>query len=414
VSKNSYSTNNMEFKGSLPDTQHQLPSSQNVLCDTAAYHQHSRFNQLPHINTDQGLINSPKHKGLLPESHIHIDSTFPLKFTPDNQSIHWETKSPAVNSKLQYRQKHNGSGIHNHERNRDYMNHYMQADTCTTPICYDTARHELPIQRSYSNHTHKEPDKFDGKSTDWRDYIIHFENVSRWNGWNSLEKAQQLTMSLRGPAQKLLSDLNSDQFTNFELLKETLGRRFNPIERETAFRCEFRNRKQKRQESASDFGFTLQRLCSLAFPGVHSDAREIYVIDQFINGLSRPEIRSHVQFRHPSTIDAAIALAVEFEAFEGSQGILKKPHFEDENSLRVISENSSSKGHQSRSDSVSLNDLAKLIENLTVAVKRSYSRSKSRDRSNSRDRQNLSQIECYNCHQKGHIASKCPNPRQEN
>lgn len=82
VSKNSYSTNNMEFKGSLPDKQHQLPSSQNVLCDTAAYHQHSRLNQLPHINTDQRLINSPKHKGLLPESHIHIDSTFPLKLQP--------------------------------------------------------------------------------------------------------------------------------------------------------------------------------------------------------------------------------------------------------------------------------------------------------------------------------------------
>jgi hypothetical protein len=73
-------------------------------------------------------------------------------------------------------------------------------------------------------------------------------------------------MSLRRPAQKLLSDLNSDNFKNFELLKETLGKVFNPIERETAFRCELRNRKQKKQESASNFGSTLQRFYSLAFP----------------------------------------------------------------------------------------------------------------------------------------------------
>jgi hypothetical protein len=65
------------------------------------YHQHSRLNQLPQINTDQGLINNQKHKGLLPESHKHVDSTFPLKCTPDNRNIHWETKSPAVNSQLQ-------------------------------------------------------------------------------------------------------------------------------------------------------------------------------------------------------------------------------------------------------------------------------------------------------------------------
>jgi hypothetical protein len=41
-------------------------------------------------------------------------------------------------------------------------------------------------------------------------------------------------------------------------------------------------------------------------------------------------VRSHVQYRHPSTIDAAIALAIEFEAFENSQGILRKPRFETE------------------------------------------------------------------------------------
>lgn len=52
----------------------------------------------------------------------------------------------------------------------------------------------------------KEPEKFDGRSIDWQDYIISFEQVADWNGWNERERAQQLIMSLKGNAQKLLSE----------------------------------------------------------------------------------------------------------------------------------------------------------------------------------------------------------------
>ncbi|CAC5426233.1 unnamed protein product [Mytilus coruscus] len=48
----------------------------------------------------------------------------------------------------------------------------------------------------------KEPDTFDGRNTDWVDYIIQFEKVASWNGWDQYESAQQLVMSLRGVAQR--------------------------------------------------------------------------------------------------------------------------------------------------------------------------------------------------------------------
>jgi hypothetical protein len=262
----------------------------------------------------------------------------------------------------------------------------------------------------------KEPDKFDGKSVEWCDYIIHFESVATWNRWNNAQKAQQLIMSLRGSAQKLLSDIRPDMLTNYEEIKGLLTRRFNPVERETAYRCEFRNRRQKRQESASDFGYALHRLCLQAFPGVGQEAREIYVIDQFINGLSRPEIRSHVQFRHPQTINAAIALAVEFEAFEGAQGILKKPRFEEDSQINLISDKvpKQPSSHTSRTDSITLSDIAKLIENLSLAVKRNNSRSNSRGRQESRERSKHTNFECFSCHGKGHIATNCPNLKSGN
>jgi hypothetical protein len=250
-------------------------------------------------------------------------------------------------------------------------------------------------------HKAKEPDKFDGETTDWRDYLVHFENVANWNRWSGIEKAQQLVMSLRGSAQRLLSDLNPGQINNYSYLLTVLGRRFNPAERETAYRCEFRNRKQQKSETAADFGYALQKLCVKAYPSVQSEAREIYVIDQFINGLIKPEVRSHVQFRHPNTIHSAIALAVEFEAFEGSQGILRKPRFEPEQSQGCNSVSKKSK------EPITLDDIASLLKNLTETLSKG-----NRSRSNSRDRN--SSIECYKCHEKGHIASHCSKLLSEN
>ena len=44
----------------------------------------------------------------------------------------------------------------------------------------------------------KNPDTFDGRSNDWKVYLTHFEQTAAWNKWTEQEKAQQLSMSLRG------------------------------------------------------------------------------------------------------------------------------------------------------------------------------------------------------------------------
>ena len=44
------------------------------------------------------------------------------------------------------------------------------------------------------------------------------------------------------------------------------------------------------------------------------DARETSVFDQFIHGLNGTDLKIHVFFRHPSTLDQAISFAVSFNA----------------------------------------------------------------------------------------------------
>ena len=73
-------------------------------------------------------------------------------------------------------------------------------------------------------------------------------------------------MILRGDAQKLLGDLTFSVVNDYTELKRVLGQRFNPKERVTAYRCEFRARVRKSNESLADFGYALRRLVTLAYP----------------------------------------------------------------------------------------------------------------------------------------------------
>jgi hypothetical protein len=41
----------------------------------------------------------------------------------------------------------------------------------------------------------KEPDWYDGKSKDFKDYIVHFEQIANWNAWDKSEMDQHLCMS---------------------------------------------------------------------------------------------------------------------------------------------------------------------------------------------------------------------------
>ena len=70
----------------------------------------------------------------------------------------------------------------------------------------------------------KEPDKYDGKKVEWPDYLVHFETIAKWNGWSYGEKGLQLVTCLRGRAQRVLSEIPSDQREDFATLSEFLAR----------------------------------------------------------------------------------------------------------------------------------------------------------------------------------------------
>lgn len=123
-------------------------------------------------------------------------------------------------------------------------------------------------------------------------------------------------------------------------MKETSENRFSPRERASSYQAEIKTKRRQTGESVADFGHSLRRLAIKAYPNCSFASVETHVIDQFIYGLGDIDLRKHVQFNHPSTIDKAIALAVEYESFVGKCDERRKPgmnqvRFEDEFASRT-------------------------------------------------------------------------------
>ena len=279
----------------------------------------------------------------------------------------------------------------------------------------------------------KEPEKFDGRTVDWKDYIVHFEQCAKWNNWSIFEKAQQLSMSLRGVAQKLLGDLKPEVVTDYERLKSVLAQRFNPKERVTAYRCEFRSRVRKSGESLPDFGYALRRLVRLAYTdGEYNVVLEQLVINQFINGLANLEMEKHVQFMHPQNLEAAIACAVEYEAFTHAQ--TTPPRKPREDSFPYMPVNAIHKENKIDDKIKSKREIVKSKENLNVnldikelaeTISNCFGKMTEKLDSLSETRENnyrkcskcgkfghlakwcKSDFECRNCGKKGHFAREC-------
>lgn len=89
--------------------------------------------------------------------------------------------------------------------------------------------------------------------------------------------------------------------------------------------CQYRNRRRKKEESASDYGYAVRRLAQRAYPSVSFSTLETQVIDQYADGLNNIEVKIHVILNKPTTLDRAISLATEYEAIDRINKINMKP-----------------------------------------------------------------------------------------
>lgn len=261
----------------------------------------------------------------------------------------------------------------------------------------------------------KFPDTFTGAKSNLEDWLVHFRMVAEMNEWSYEESGRQLAISLRGGALEVLRDLPADEVKDFDAIVRILKRRFEPEDREDLIKEEFKNRKRRKGESISEYGFALGRLAATAYPGMPHDWREGLIKDQFANGLTNPKQQKHVKLGVPKTLDQAMKLAMTYESIT-SQGDRKKP--EDHQAVRTVGQ--SNEGHEKtdqimkelvQGQKVIAQQLASVLNSKAfghgnVGPTQAYRQAYPSSAPSANDRV------CYNCGDPSHFVSQCPHPRK--
>ena len=81
---------------------------------------------------------------------------------------------------------------------------------------------------------------------------------------------------------------------------------------------------EKKGETLPELGQTIQRLVSLAYPGCPPDIRDRLAKDHFLGALQDENLKLEIWRHHPSSLQEAIRVGVEWEAFLRA-GVRKKP-----------------------------------------------------------------------------------------
>ncbi len=82
--------------------------------------------------------------------------------------------------------------------------------------------------------------------------------------------------------------------------------------------------KKRTQRDSEDFGYALCHFAMSGFRKISSDAREEWVIDQFVSRLDNVDMRRHVQLSHPATLEKAISMTTEYESYFASMKTLPR------------------------------------------------------------------------------------------
>ena len=226
------------------------------------------------------------------------------------------------------------------------------------------------------------PDHFDG-SISWLDYQAHFETCADVNEWDDVEKARFLIVSLRGPAQQVMGDLTSAERKDYGILINAIKRRFNPDRQTELYRSQLRTRKRNVNESLPELGQAIKRLVRLAYPNAGCELLDSLGRDYFLDAIGDSSVRLQIYQSRPTTIDEAVCVAIEFEAFQLSEN----QRMSGKRPTRVVY---SSEPQTNAKADVSVSDLKTALDNIRVQQK-AHNKEQSRH-----NKQVENDLKCFN------------------
>ncbi|KAJ7331113.1 hypothetical protein OS493_020815 [Desmophyllum pertusum] len=180
---------------------------------------------------------------------------------------------------------------------------------------------KTPVAQTQPDKPKIRPTTFSGNIS-WDDYLAQFELVAEINRWNDSMKATYLAVSLTGPAQAVLGDLEPKARKNFAELTDALAARFGKENQHQVYRTALKTRSCQGDETLPELAQAVRRLTCQAYAEAPqwSCAR-----GHFVDALSNIDMRWTVHQSWPQMLNDALTIAVELEAFMSTNRQQNRP-----------------------------------------------------------------------------------------
>lgn len=233
---------------------------------------------------------------------------------------------------------------------------------------------------------------FDG-SDSWESFYQSFLSMSTTCAWRGAEALFRLKASLRGEAAEyVFTQLPPGVANTYADLIIALENRFKERRTIASYLAELEGRKLQQKEKITEYVSDIKRLIIKGFPTADNATRETIGLRYFLKGLPDQQMAVAVGMQDPTTLEMARAAVENYTSLKEEVSRPPRPRVN-----AVLAE--ATEGAQPET-SRRIEQLETKIEQLMSLIK---------DNKDRRPRKKLSEIECYECRNKGHYARNCPN-----
>ena len=163
-------------------------------------------------------------------------------------------------------------------------------------------------------------------NTSWEDSLAQFELIVEINPWNDSMKAMYPAVSLLGQAQVVLGDLEPKARKNFAELTNALAARFGTENQQQVYRTALKTCSRQEDKTLPELAQSVRRLTCQAYPEAPQQLWESLAHDHFVDALSNVDMRWRVHQSRPQTLNDALTIAVELEAFMSANCQQNRPN----------------------------------------------------------------------------------------
>ena len=248
-----------------------------------------------------------------------------------------------------------------------------------------------PVAQTQPDKPKIRPATFSG-NTSWDDYLAQFELVAEINRWDDSMKATYLAVSLTGPAQAVLGDLQPKARKNFAELTDALAARFGTENQQQVYRTALKNRSRQGGETLPELAQAVRRLTRQAYPEAPQRLQDSLARDHFIDALSDIDMQWRVHQSRPQTLNDALTIAVELEAFMSAHRQQNRPTRAVIPGDNDISSHGEHQGTAGASTSAELQEIKVMLQKMMEDKSRPYGK----------------YTGCHTCGDKSHFQRDCP------